>query len=327
MSETGAEVPHTIKATGLWPETRRPTSLGLGVTVSEQVAGDGSPRYADLLAASRLGADIGFEALWYADHFSFESEKGLRGSWDVWTLMAAIAAQVPDVQIGSMVACTAYRNPGVIAKMTEMIDEISGGRFILGLGSGWNKPEYEQFGLPFEPRVTRFEEAIEIIQGLLRDGEADVQGQYYQANKAKNLPRGPRPDGAPILIGSSGPRMLGILARYADAWNTGWGNDTRALKQKIAVLETACAEMGRDPATVIRTVGVVFAAEGFAGVSSDAFNGSDEEKLAVLVELEELGFRHIKVNVQPYSIRAIEAVGPVVDAFYNRSRVVSSSAD
>ncbi len=327
MSDTGVGHPHTINATGLWPETRRPTSLGLGITVSEQVAGDGSPRFADLLAASRLGADIGFEALWYADHFSFESEKGLRGAWDVWTLMAAIAAQVADVQIGPMVACTAYRNPGVISKMSEMIDEISGGRFILGLGSGWNKPEYEQFGLPFEPRVTRFEEAIEIIHGLLRDGEADLQGQYYQANRARNLPRGPRPGGPPILIGSSGPRMLGILARYADAWNTGWGNDTEALKRKVAVLDTACAEMGRDPETVIRTVGVGFAAEGFAGGSSNVFNGPDEEKLAVLVELEGLGFRHIKINLQPYSIQAIEACGPVVDAFYNRTQVLSTSTD
>lgn len=307
-----------VFATGLWPETRRHTSLGLGITVSELTPGDGGPRFADMVTAAERGADAGFEAVWCADHFSFESEQGLRGAWDVWTLMAGIAARVPDILIGPMVACTAYRNPGVIAKMTEMIDEISGGRFILGLGSGWNRPEYDQFGLPFEPRVTRFEEALTIIRGLLRDGEVDYQGRFSQANNAKNLPRGPRPGGPPILIGSTGERMLGILARQADAWNTGWGGDIEGLKGKIAKLDAACAAVGRDPQSVVRTVGVAFAVDGNPG-GGDAFAGTVAEKVSLLTELEALGFRHIKINLQPYSIHAVDEIAPVVDAFYNRT--------
>ena len=306
----------TVRALGVWPKTRGVASLGMGVPVAENAPGSGSPHFADQLAIAEATAGVGIEVLWFADHFSFEADGGLRGSWDAWTLMAAIAARVPDVQIGPMVACTAYRNPGVIAKMTEMIDEISGGRFILGLGAGWNKPEYDQFGIPMEPRVTKFEEAIQIIHGLLRHGEADFQGKYYQANGAKNLPRGPRPQGAPILIGSSGDRMLGILARYADAWDTGWGGDTEGLKAKVAKLDAACAAVGRDPSTVVRSVSVGLAGEGFSGDPKGVVTGSVEEQVTFLRELVAMGFGHIRVGVQPFSIEAIEALAPVVDAFY-----------
>jgi alkanesulfonate monooxygenase SsuD/methylene tetrahydromethanopterin reductase-like flavin-dependent oxidoreductase (luciferase family) len=305
---------------GHWPTTRHATSFGFGVPVAESKPGAGGPRFADQLAVAETAAGVGIDALWFADHFSFQGDDGLRGSWDAWTLMAAIAARVPDVQIGPMVACTGYRNPGVIAKMTEMIDEVSGGRFILGLGAGWNKPEYDQFGIPMEPRVSRFEEAIQIIHGLLRNGEADLQGRFYQANQAKNLPRGPRPQGAPILVGSSGDRMLGLLARYADAWDTGWDGDTEGLKAKAAKLEAACATERRDPATVVRSVSVSVAADGLEGDPKKVLHGSVEEQVTVLRELEGLGFGHIRLGVQPFSLGAIESLQPLIEAFHTGSK-------
>ncbi len=303
-----------VRATGLWPQTRRATSLGFNVPTSERNHFPGTPHYTDLLAMAQAAASVGFELLWFDDHFSFPSDDGLKGAWDVWTLMAAIAANVPDVQIGPMVACTAYRNPGVIAKMTEMIDDISGGRFILGLGAGWQKDEYQQFGLPFEPRVSRFEEALEIIHGLLRHGEANVQGEFYQANQARNLPRGPRPGGAPILIGSTGDRMLKSLVKYADAWNTG-GSSIEEIKGKIAKLDAACTEAGRDPKTVIRTVGAGFATDDYSGDASSLVKG-EEAQLARLRELEGLGFQHIQVRLTPSTPETIDALSPVVEAFY-----------
>lgn len=306
-------------ATGRWPQLRGHASIGLGIPISEPSAGDWKPTFASAQAAARAAADAGIEVVWMADHFSFETDDGdLRGAWDAWTMMAAVAATVPDLQIGPMVACTAYRNPGVIAKMAEAIDDISGGRFILGLGAGWNKPEYDQFGMPFEPRVSRFEEAVQIIHGLLSHGEANVQGRFYQANQARNLPRGPRPDGPPILIGSSGDRMLGILARYADAWDTGWGGNTGGLQAKVAKLEAACTAAGRDPQTVVRSVGVTFAAEGFDGDPKTALKGTVEERATFLAELVELGFRHIRIGLQPFSVSAVEALAPVVAAFYKQ---------
>jgi alkanesulfonate monooxygenase SsuD/methylene tetrahydromethanopterin reductase-like flavin-dependent oxidoreductase (luciferase family) len=229
--------------------------------------------------------------------------------------MAAIAARVPEVTLGPMVACTAYRNPGVIAKMTEMIDEISGGRFILGLGAGWQKDEYRQFGIPFEPRVSRFEEALQIIHGLLRDGQVDVQGEYYQANAAQNLPRGPRPEGPPILIGSSGPRMLGLLAQYADAWDTGWDGNTEGLRKKVETFEQAMRDHGRDPGTVGRSVSAGFAMEDFSGDPATVFQGTDEEKVAFLDSLAGMGFDHVRISLQPLSPATLEAFAPVIESF------------
>lgn len=306
-----------IRAAGLWPATRRVTSLGIGIPANESSAGSGGPRFVDMLAAVEACASVGLEAVWIPDHFNCQSDEGPRGAWDAWTLMAGLAARVPDIHFGPMVACTGFRNPGVIVKMTEMIDEISNGRFILGLGAGWYKPDYDQFGLPMEPRVSRFEEAIHIIHGLLREGSVDFQGTYYQANEARNLPRGPRPGGPPILVGSSGDRMLGILVRYADAWDTTWGGDTEGLKGKVAKLEAACRAEGRDPATVVRSVGVRVAGEGFSGDPEGVLPAGIDGQLAVLEELSNLGFSHIRMGLQPFSRRCIDALAGLVEAFYD----------
>jgi alkanesulfonate monooxygenase SsuD/methylene tetrahydromethanopterin reductase-like flavin-dependent oxidoreductase (luciferase family) len=299
-----------------WPATKHPTSFGTGIPVAESKPGADSPHFADQLAMARNAADAGFESLWFADHFSFPSDSGHRGSWDVYTLIAAIAASVPDVTVGPMVACTAYRNPGVIAKMTEMIQDISDGRFILGLGAGWQKDEYDQFGLPFEPRVSRFEEALTIIHGLLRDGAVDFQGTYYQANNAVNLPRAASGPDTPILIGSTGDRMLGLLAKYGDAWNTGWGGDTEGLKAKVAKLDAALQAAGRDPGTVVRTVNLGLAADGFTGDPKSHFQGSNDEKVSFLKDIEALGFSHLNVRLDPATPETVAAFAPVIESFH-----------
>ena len=282
-------------------------SLGINIPNSERALYTGTPHYADMLAMSQSASASGFEVLWFDDHFSFTSDDDLRGAWDAWTLMAAIAATVPDVYLGPMVACTAYRNPGVIAKMTEMIQDISGDRFILGLGAGWHKPEYEQFGLRFEPRVSQFEEALEIIHGLIRHGEAAVQGNHFQANKAVNRPRAKNGHTTPILIGSTGDRMVKSLARYADAWNTG-GGSVDDLKAKMAKVDAACEAIGRDPSTMVRTAGLTI---------GDVSSGGIDEAVASLLEISYLGFQHVMVRVEPSTPETIAAFAPVVDGFYN----------
>lgn len=297
-----------VRSLATWPTLKGPISFGINIPNSERQFFEGTPRYNDMLAMSKASAAAGFEVLWFDDHFSFpEGDDGLRGQWEAWTLMAALAAEVPDVYLGPMVACTAYRNPGVIAKMTEMIDEISGGRFILGLGAGWQKDEYRQFGMRFEPRVSQFAEALHIIHGLLRDGEVDYQGTYYQANNAKNLPRGPVANGAPILIGSTAPRMLKMLVRYADAWNTG-GGSAEDLKEKIAKLDAACAEAGRDPKSVTRTVGhSIEVADGALGRSVD-------EEATRIHEYQALGFDHVMIRVKSSTPETIALMAPVLAA-------------
>ena len=163
-------------------------TLGVMVSISERNAfGDEAPRFRDVLEIIRAAEQVGFEVAWFADHlifgggtFNSQVPGGLVpatepvpvcGVWECWTTMAGIAAATERIQVGSLVACTGFRNPGLLAKMVESVDEIGGGRTILGLGAGWHKPEYEMFGYPYDHRASRFEEALAIIRPLLR-GEA-----------------------------------------------------------------------------------------------------------------------------------------------------------
>jgi alkanesulfonate monooxygenase SsuD/methylene tetrahydromethanopterin reductase-like flavin-dependent oxidoreductase (luciferase family) len=306
-----------VTTSPIWFEQKRPMSLGLMVPIGERSHYGGTPRFADIVELCQTAADAGFDALWFADHFTFGSREdgGYRGIWECWTMMAGVAAAVPNLQIGSLVACTGFRNPGVIAKMTESIDEISDGRFILGLGAGWHEPEYRAFGFPFDHRYTRFEEAIRIIHPLLRTGQADLDGEFYRAEDAVNQPRGPRPTGAPILIGSNGERMLRLVARYADAWNTVWHKNTERVIPQLAKLDAVCAEIGRDPRSLVRTAGGNFAMEGYLERRPDPVRGDANEKASTLNDFRELGFRHFVCGLDPCTPETITAFGPVIEQF------------
>lgn len=298
----------------IWFESARPMSLGLMIPIGEKSHFGETPRFTDMVEMARTAREVGFEAIWFADHFSFESAEGedIRGVWECWTMMAAIAAEVPDVQIGSLVACTGFRNPGVIAKMTESIDEISGGRFILGLGAGWHKPEYDQFGFPFDHRVSRFEDAISIIHPLLRDGTADYQGRFFEANNAVNRPRGPRAAGAPILVGSSGDRMLGLIARYADAWNTVWHSDPEKVAALLPKVDAACEAAGRDPKSLIRTAGGNFAMKGYLERRPNPVEGGAGDMAARLGAFRDLGLSHFVCGLDPCTPETIRAFRDVI---------------
>lgn len=141
------------------------------------------------------------------------------GIWESWTVLAALAEATHRVEIGTLTLCASFRNPAVLAKMAVSLDEVSEGRLILGIGAGWNEPEYRAFGLPFERRVDRFAEALQIIAPLLRHGRVTFRGRYYSVEDCEIVPRGPRPDGPPLLIGATGPRMLRLAAEHADNWN------------------------------------------------------------------------------------------------------------
>lgn len=301
----------------VWFESSRPMSLGLMLPLGEGSHFGDTPRFTDMVEMAQAAREVGFEAIWLADHFLFENEDddSTRGVWEAFTMMAAVAAAVPDVQIGSLVACTGFRNPGVIAKSTEAIDEISGGRFILGLGAGWHKPEYDAFGLPFDHRVSRFEESIQIIQPMLREGTAELDGKFFQASNAVNKPRGPRATGAPILVGSSGDRMLGIIAKYADAWNTVWHADTSKIPELLAKVDAACEAVGRDPETLIRTAGGNIAMGEPFGSRPSAFEGTVDEKAQHLHGFRELGLNHFVVGMDACTPATIRAFGEVIERF------------
>lgn len=288
----------------IWFDSPRPMSFGLMLPVREGTMGGATPRFADLVAMSATARDGGFEALWFGDHLSYQQGDETVGTWEAFTLMAAIAQAVPDVQIGPLVACAGFRNPGLMAKLAETIDEISGGRFVLGIGAGWNQPEYEQFGFPFDHRASRFEESLGIIHDLLRAGASTREGVYWQTDGAVNRPRGPRSHGAPILVGSNGERLVHSIARYADAWNSDWQQSPENYAPLLARLDAACDAIGRPRESLIRTGSVRF--------GTDA---SADDVQRYLHAVRDLGLRHLVIGLEPRTIEAVTWFGEQIARF------------
>jgi alkanesulfonate monooxygenase SsuD/methylene tetrahydromethanopterin reductase-like flavin-dependent oxidoreductase (luciferase family) len=235
-------------------------------------------------------------------------------------MLAAFAARTERIELGPFVTATAYRNPALLAKMAETIDEISGGRFILGIGSGWAEPEYHAFGFPFDRRASRFEEALQIITSLIRTGSADFEGEYYSAKECELRPRGPRPDGMPIMIGTFlGERMMKLTAQHADHWNM-WAQSTgnRAsvtapLQQKM---DAICESVGRDPKTLERSVAVLVdfpGAYGRPGQAVPSLTGSPEELAQEFRDYAAAGVSHLQLYPDPCTVEAIEMLAQVLD--------------
>jgi len=295
--------------------------LGLMVPIAERSAFGGTAGFAEMLAIVRRAAEVGFDVVWFADHFSTPTPEGetQRGVWECLSMVAGLAAATNDmdIELGTLVVCTGFRNPGLLAKTAETIDEISGGRFILGLGAGWHLPEYDMFGLPFDHRASRFEEAIAIVTDLLRTGASDRSGRYYQAAEAFNRPRGPRAatGGPPVMVGTSGERMLQITARYAEAWNTVWHADATAARPKLEALARACHAVGRDLDSIIKTAGGNIAGDGYTGTRPDPMRGSTAEIAARVAAFADLGFRHFVCGLDPCTPDSVTRFGEVIAAY------------
>ena len=290
-------------------------SLGLVLPTWEQAIGNETSvaHFGDQVAIAKLAAEIGYDVVWLPDHFITQEGQTVRGVWDCWTLAAGIAAAVPGMAIGTMVACTSFHNPGSIAKMAEMLSDITGGNFVLGLGPGWHEPEFTMFGFPYDHLVGRFEEALQIISPLVRTGNASFAGQYYDARDAVNLPRSAarQEGGPPIVIGSEQPRMLRLTARYADAWDADWQEDPQAL---IARMNEACREVGRDPEGLLRTGGTQFAM-GDHPQGWHPFRGSHDEMVAVRHAAAAHGLRSFRATPTPCTLTTLADFGEVIAAF------------
>lgn len=219
--------------------------------------------YADVLALARHVEATGWDGLWYADHFMPNAPDTSTPWPECWSTLAALAATVPRLRLGPLVTGNTYRHPAVLAKMAATIDHISGGRVVLGLGAGWQENEHRQYGIPFyttAERLARLDEACRVIKGLYAPGQFSFAGRYYQLNEASCEPK-PLQSPLPLLIGGGGEKVtLRITAAYADEWNV-WGTvDT--LQQKIAILNSHCERLGRDPRTIHKTaVALLFMAE------------------------------------------------------------------
>jgi alkanesulfonate monooxygenase SsuD/methylene tetrahydromethanopterin reductase-like flavin-dependent oxidoreductase (luciferase family) len=298
------------------PAAGRPLKVGFFLPVAESMLNGDTPRWADLLAMARQSEEIEIDSLWVMDHVLMPGPVATLGAWDCWSLLAGLAAVTNRVAIGPLVSCTSFRNPALQAKIADTVDEISGGRLILGLGAGWNQREYEAFGYPFDHRVSRFAEAIAIIHGLLREGRVDFEGKYYQARDCQLVPRGPQGHQLPILVGGRGERMLRLAARYADSWNSDWAMPAD-LSPMLAALDVACREVGRDPSTLERTGAVRIE---FPGLKRQAFDdtrgqisGTTEELATLLRSYATAGIGHLIVWLFPNVPESIEAFAPVLE--------------
>jgi alkanesulfonate monooxygenase SsuD/methylene tetrahydromethanopterin reductase-like flavin-dependent oxidoreductase (luciferase family) len=298
----------------------RPLKLGIILPVAEYRMDGKTPRWTDLLAMSRRAEEIGFGSNWIVDHLIVAAQgQETIGVWECWSLLSALAAATSRVELGTLVVCAGFRNPALLAKMAETVDEISGGRLILGLGAGNHEPEFRAFGFPYDHRAGRFEEAIQIIHPLLRTGEADFTGRYSRAEQCVLRPRGPRPDGPPIMIGTTGERMLRLTARYADSWNA-YFSDTGNRASGVAPLrervDAACRAEGRDPGTLERTVSVLVGALGqrqIEGIGVPPLAGTPEEIAAEFRAYRAEGIDHLQIRVEPNTVAGIESLAPVLE--------------
>jgi probable F420-dependent oxidoreductase len=313
---------------------RNNPKIGLLLPQREQGMDRETPRWQSIAGMARQAEQMGFDSLWTVDHLLIDRAANYRqrgepvpeklqgrpplGAWECWSLLSAVAAVTERVEIGPLVACTGYRNPALQAKIAETVDEISGGRLILGLGAGDFQTEHQAFGFRWDKRVSRFEEAIQIIHGLLRNGPVSMEGEYYSVDECVIRPKGPRENGIPIMIGSSAarPRMARLTMKYADIWNCwlAFGNSSpEETKPRLEAIEAACEEHGRDPASLRRslTIGV--------GVIDKTIPGAnpvtgDTGKIAETIhQFTEQGFSHIQVYLAPMTPAGFEEFGKVLE--------------
>lgn len=313
-----------------------PEQLRLGLILPTWTETD--VHWTDVLEIARVAADVGFNALYATDHLLLPSNNAElkrragvdladdpsvppEGYLECFSIMAALAVAVPGLEIGSLVACSAYRNPGLLAKMAVTIDDISGGRLVLGIGAGDSEGEHLTFGFPHERRIGRFEESLEILRALFNQETVDHEGEHHRLQSASLLPAGPRPKGPPILIGTLNPkaRMRRLVVEYADIWN-GWLGYTDASPEsaatQLAIIDAACREYGRDPLTLTATTAVRGALPGSGYVprpDERPLSGPPEAMAETLCGHARLGITEVEVALTMGGTEGVQAFAPVIE--------------
>lgn len=300
-------------------KSSRPLKVGVQLPEIERLA-----PWSDLARMTTTAEALGYDSVWVGDHLLYRNAgETPRGPWEAWTIMAALAAITERVQIGPLVACTSFHNPAMIAKKAATLDEVSGGRLILGLGAGWNEPEYAAFGFPYDHRVSRFAEAFTIIRRLLQGEEVDFSGDYYTLKDCLIHPPGPRADGPPLMVGSGSPRMLDITIPYVQSWNAWYAwfdNRPENLAPWMQKVDEACVRAGRDPQSVERTCAVLVGLSGGKGRSvmskedapAPALTGSTAELADALRRYAAAGISHVQLVMDPITVESIAEFAPVL---------------
>lgn len=277
----------------------------------------------ELLTMARTAEAVGCDSVWLGDHLLYQLADGPRGPWEVYTSLAALAAVTERVQLGSLVSSLGFHSPAMIAKLAATVDGISGGRLVLGVGAGWNRREYEAFGLPFDRRVDRFEESFGVLRRLLAGETVTHEGEFHSFDRCVIDPPPVRPGGPLLMVGTNRPRMLSITLPHVHAWNVWWtvfGNTPEGLAPVVADVRHQTERAGRDPDDVMATACVHVQAPGGVGRTmgdpNDAhippLSGSPAEVAATLARFAEVGAQHVQLVLDPITVGSIEWVGEVL---------------
>jgi len=259
----------------------------------------------------------GFDSIWVADHLFFRGgDGGLRGAWESMSMLGALAEATTRVELGPLVLCTPLRNPGLIAWMANALDEISQGRFVLGLGAGWHEPEFRAFGFEFDRRVSVFADSLEVVVPLLREGQVSYEGRLAKGD-TELRPPGPRPNGPPIMIAGTKPRMMSLIARWADRWNSVWyGLPTDEFRDERADLVAACAAIGRDPHSIEVSVGIVIQApQTLDRDGPEAIVGTVDQIAQAFAAWHEEGVDEVMCRLEPPSTGVVEEIADAARMF------------
>ena len=297
----------------------RPCQIGVQLPEVERFV-----PWPELIGMAQAAEAVGFDSIWLGDHLLYDLPDGsVRGPWEVFTSMAAMAAVTSRVQIGSLVASLGFHEPAMLAKMAATVDAISDGRLVLGVGAGWNQREYNAYGIAYDHRVDRFEEAFGLIRRLLAGETVTHTGTYYTLDRCVVDPPPARPGGPLLMLGSNSPRMLSIGLPHVDQWNVWWslyGNSAAGLAAVIADVRERTVTAGRDPGAVEATACVYVAVPGGKGrtvgdptmAEIPPLTGSPEQLASQLAAFAAVGAAHLQLVVDPITQESIEWLGQVL---------------
>lgn len=291
----------------------RPCKIGVQLPEVERAVP--WPEYVDL---ARRAEAVGFDSIWVGDHLLYDLPDGsTRGPYEAWTALAAIAQATERVELGPFVASTSFHAPAMLAKQAATVDAISGGRLILGLGAGWNKREYDAFGFAYDRRVSRFEEALAIIVPLLREGRTTFKGSFYEVLDCVLDPQPVRDGGPPIMLGSTGSRMLSIGLPVASYWNVWWNRYDNSVDRFAEVKASVDAAMPAGRAVEATAAVLVTLPAGGGRMMSERYDPNlttvtPAELAAHVHGLAAAGATHLQLVLDPITADSISAVGEVL---------------
>lgn len=294
--------------------------FGLVLPMFESPREGAKPSWSEVAALASRAEEMGFDMVWTADEIVWRVPDwpGPRGWWECLTMTGAVAAATSSVGVGTWVMSALHRNPGIVASAAETLDEISGGRFVLGLGAGHLGGGAPEFGYPTDKTVSRYAEALQIVVPLLRGETVTFTGDFHRAEGAEVRPRGPRPNEVPLMLGGHSTRTMTLAAMHADTWSAFATTSSlpAAFEDLTDRLDRICEEIGRDPGSIGRSVGV-FVEPGDAEEAEslglgEAITGSTDQIVETLAEFATVGVTRVEIVPYPNTMATLERLAPVM---------------